>query len=163
MIALCEVPENHGLPEGPVVACINKEKVERIGIIKEKPTAITDSNGRFMLTQVPVGTYLILFHMWPDKITSSGNERYDIILTEGYLDENYQEITASGKPDFWEKGGIIIEGNANWNSQEGFTLIKGQVISNSLGFCFSIRDKRPHPIIKVQSDSIVEITLTTYF
>ena len=161
-IILCEVNKDKGLPEGPVVAYINRNKVERIGILKAEPTAITNSDGSFILSNVPVGTYLILFHLWPDKLRSIGDEWEGIGLTEACLDQLGEEILASGKSDFWEEGGII-GGLSDWSSQKGFTVTKGNICSESLGFCLSVRDRRPYPIVEVQPDSTVEIVITTHF
>ena len=159
-IVLCEVSEDAGVPEGPVVASMNEDKVENIGILIAEPTAVTDSVGRFMLAKVPVGTYLILFHLFPDELI--GVDWQGAVLPEAYFDFQSQKIPASGKPDFWEKGGLaMVQGN--WSSQEGFTAVEGSVCSESLGFCFLIRDQKPYPIVKVQPDSTIEVLLTTHF
>ena len=157
-VVLCEVSADEGLPEGPVVASMNEDKVENIGILIAEPTAVTDSVGRFMLTNVPVGTYLILFHLFPDELI--GVDWNGAVLPEAYFDFQSQKIPSSGKPDFWEKGGLAMV-RGNWSSQEGFTAEEGSVCSESLGFCFLIRDQKPYPIVKVQPDSTIEILLTT--
>ena len=157
-IVLCKVSEGDGLPEGPMVASMNKDKVEKIGILIAEPTAATDSVGKFMLTNVPVGTYLILFHLFPDELM--GVDWQEAVLPEAYFDFQSQKIPSSGKPDFWEKGGLAMV-RGNWSSQEGFTAEEGSVCSESLGFCFLIRDQKTYPIVKVQPDSTIEILLTT--
>jgi len=157
-IVLCQVAEEDGLPEGPMVASMNEDKVENIGILLAEPTAVTDSVGRFILTNVPVGNYLILFHLFPDELV--GVDWHGAVLTEAYFDFQSQKIPASGTPDFWEKGGLaMVQGN--WTSQDGFTAKEGSVCSESLGFCFLIREQKPYPIVKVQPDSTIDIFLTT--
>jgi hypothetical protein len=160
-LILCEIPEDKGLPEGPVVASINRNKVERIGTLKAEPSAITDSDGNFTLSKVPPGTYLILFHLWPSELKSIGANWNDTILTEACLDRSGEKIFASGESDFWKEGGLAVV-RMNWDVQKGFTATEGNVCSNSLGFCFSVRDQRPHPIIKVQPGSTVQIVITTH-
>ena len=157
-IVLCQVSEGDGLPEGPMVASMNEDMVENVGILISEPTAVTDSVGRFILTNVPVGTYLILFHLFPDKLI--GIDWHGAVLPEAYFDFQSQKIPASGKPDFWEKGGLAMV-TGNWSSQEGFTAEEGSVCSESLGFCFLIRDQKPYPIIRVQADSTIDVLLTT--
>lgn len=162
-IVLCEVSEDEGLPEGPVVASINEDRVENIGILIAEPTAITDSVGGFMLTKVPLGTYLILFHLFPDELI--GIDWHDGVLTEAYIDFRSQKtptISASEKPDIWEKGGFI-NAQINWDSKEGFTVEEGNACSETWGFCFMIRDQKPYPVVKVQPDSTIEILLKTNF
>jgi len=157
-IVLCKLSEGDGLPEGPMVASMNEDKVEKIGILIAEPTAVTDSVGKFMLTNVPVGTYLILFHLFPDELI--GVDWQGAVLPEAYFDFQSQKIPASGKPDFWEKGGLAMV-TGNWSSKEGFTAAEGSVCSESLGFCFLLRDQKPYPIIRVQPDSTIDVLLTT--
>ena len=157
-IVLCKMSDSDGLPEGPMVASMNEDKAETIGILIAEPTALTDSVGKFMLTNVPVGTYLILFHLFPDELM--GVDWQGAILPEAYFDFQSQKIPSSGKPDFWEKGGLAMV-TGNWSSQDGFTAKEGSVCSESLGFCFMLRDQKPYPIVRVQPDSTINVLITT--
>lgn len=157
-IVLCKLFERDGLPEGPMVASMNKDKAEKIGILIAEPTAVTDSVGKFMLTNVPVGTYLILFHLFPDELI--GVDWQGAVLPQAYFDFQNQKIPASGKADFWEKGGLAVV-TGNWSSQDGFTAAEGSVCSESLGFCFMLRDQKPYPIVNVHPDSTVDVLITT--
>lgn len=158
MIVLCEVDE--GLPEGPVISDMNEEKSERIGIIRGNQRAITDSTGNFMLKDVPVGTYLVLFHLSPDfGKTLSENWGDGIVVTEADWDQSSQRVTPSSN-EFWIEGGIL-QGTGDWSSQDGFILNEGIVGSTYLGFFFLVHNQRPYHIVNVQPDSTTEILLTT--
>ena len=157
-IVLCKISDSDGLPEGPIVASMNEDKAETIGILIAEPTALTDSVGKFMLTNVPVGTYLILFHLFPDELM--GVDWQGAVLPKAYFDFQKQKIPPSGKPDFWEKGGLAMV-TGNWSSQDGFTAKEGSVCSESLGFCFMLRDQKPYPIVRVQPDSTINVLITT--
>jgi len=160
-IVLCRVPDDKGLPEGPVAATSNKGKVETICALRSALTAVTDSDGRFTLSRVPVGTYLVVFHLWPSKLDASVTDWNGMAVTEAVLSDAGNDILASGKSTFWEKGGLPAV-LASWDLDKGFTATQGSVCSNSWGFCFSLREKRPHPIVKVQPDSTVEVVLPIY-
>jgi len=157
-VVLCKLSEGDGLPEGPMVASMNEDKAEKIGVLIAEPTALTDSVGKFMITNVLVGTYLILFHLFPDELR--GVDWNGAVLPEAYFDFQMQKIPPSGKPDFWEKGGLAMV-TGNWSSQDGFTAKEGSVCSESLGFCFMLRDQKPYPIVRVQPDSTKDVLLTT--
>jgi len=160
-IVLCRVSDDKGLPGGPVVATSNKEKVERICTIQGLPTSVSGVDGSFTLSKVPPGTYLVLYHLWPSDLVSAGTGWIDIDVTEAVMDGLGKKILTSEKKNFWEKGGLPAV-MANWASGEGFTATKGSVCSSSCGFCFSLRDKGPHPIVKIQPDSTIDVVLPIY-
>jgi hypothetical protein len=161
MIALCRISASAGTSEGPVIADSNREGVQSIGIIQAEPTTVTDPNGRFELGSVPPGTYLILFHLWPDRLDGDRTHWGDVLITEGHLDVRNNSITPSGKADFWEKGGRVV-GLANWSQANGFRITQGTASSAMYGFCFGIRDEKPHPIVKVEAGSAVDVLLVTH-
>jgi hypothetical protein len=158
MIVLCQVDQ--GLPKGPVVADANEKNPERIGVIRARLKAITDANGQFRLTGVPVGTYLVLFHLLPDVLTTKGENWGDgMIVTEADVDGSLGKIPPAPQ-EFWKTGGFIT-GSGDWNSQDGFTLKEGTVGSTYSGFCFSVQNQKATPIVEVKPDATVEILLTT--
>jgi hypothetical protein len=159
MITLCRV-RAEGLPEGPTVARSNKDETEHICMLQGVPTALTDADGVFTLDGVPPAAYLVMFHLFPDKM--EGVEWNGVVLTEAPFDEVDNEIPPSGVSDFWENGGPAIA-RGNWSEAEGMTVSTGNVCSNEFGFCFSIRDERLHPVIEVESNETVEVELTTHF
>lgn len=160
LIALCKISDENGLPKGPSFAARNDELIEEIGVMIAEPIVFTDSTGRFTMTNVPVGTYLVLFHLF--DIDTSKVEWRDVRITEAFLALGGEKIPVSGKPDFWEKGGMSLT-MGEWNSQDGFTADRGMVCSDKLGFCFSVKDEKPHPIVKVMADSTVNVVLKTHF
>lgn len=160
-IALCKLSDDKGLPEGAVVADRNQGNLEPIGIIQAEPTVVTDSVGSFILDNVPVGTYLILFHLWPDRLGAKGTDWHDIVITKGHYDIIKNSITASGKADFWENGGIVI-GLADWSRDEGIRITEGTVGSETYGFCFGIRDEKPCPIVTVEANSELDVLVLTH-
>lgn len=159
-IILCKVSGSNGLPKGPIVASRNEDQVEEIGVLIAEPTAITDSLGRFILEEVPRGTYLILFHMWPNELNEV--EWHEVILTEADFDFGNQKIPPSKKPDFWEDGGIAIT-EGFWSSEYGYIAEKGNACSHKFGFCFFINDQKPYPTVSVQPDSTVKVIVKTFF
>lgn len=159
MVVLCRV-SNDGLPEGPVVGSSNYGETESICMLQGAPTALTDADGRFTLDGVTPGTYLLLFHLWPDGV---GELQWDgVTLTEAPFDEVDRVIPPSEAKDFWERGGPTIA-LANWSASEGMNLTRGNICSDKFGFCFSVYDERLSPIIEVKSNETVEAELTTYF
>ena len=158
-IILCHLDK--GLPKGPVVSDLNENNYERIGVIKANPTAVTDSDGHFALSGVPVGSYLVLIDLLPMVPRPQGEDWDGVILAKADIDNAFKGIPASGKPDFWVEGGLV-SGKGDWNSKDGFVLNAGMVGSKRLGFFFSVRDQRPHPIVDVRADSTVEIVLTSH-
>ncbi len=158
-IVLCHVDK--GLPKGPVVADMNENNYERIGVIRANPTAETDSDGNFALNRVPVGSYLVLIDLLPMAPRPQGDNWDGIILTKADIDDAFKGIPPSGKPDFWMEGGLV-SGKGDWNSKDGFVLTTGMVGCKRLGFFFSVRDQRPYPIVNVRPDSTVEIVLTSH-
>jgi hypothetical protein len=159
MIALCKVPAE-GLPEGPAVSRSNRDETEHICTLLGMPTALTDADGAFTLDGVPPATYLVMFHLFPAEV--EGIKWNGVALTEAPLNEVDMEFPPSGESDFWENGGPAIA-IASWDNVEGMTVTRGNVCSEKYGFCFSIRDKRPHPDIKVEPNETVFIELTAHF
>ena len=159
MVALCLVSKD-GLPEGPVVATTNRGETEPICTLQAAPTALTDADGRFTLDGVLPGTYLLLFHMWPDKV--EGLQWDGVSLTEAPLNEIDMVIPPSEETDFWEDGGPAIS-LASWSAGEGMIVTRGTVCSDKYGFCFSVYDEQLSSIIEVRSNETVEAELTTNF
>ena len=168
MIVLGQVEKR--LPKGPAVADRNEDNPELIGVLRENLTAVTDSNGRFTLNKVPVGTYLVLFHLLPDGLKSKVGKWDGVGVVEADVEvvsdidapiPNSRWAIPPSSKAFWARGGTI-SGKGNWTSQDGFTLIEGTVFSTQYGFCFSVRDERPYPIVKVQPDSTAETLITTW-
>jgi hypothetical protein len=148
------------LPEGPAVADRNENKNEVIARIRANLKAVTDSNGRFMLDKVPVGTYLVLFHLFPGNVSKEQRDDWDgLPVPKADVDGSFARVPSS-LIAFWLRGGLV-SGNGNWNSQDGFTLTQGNVFSDWYGFGYCVRDERPYPIVKVQPDSTVEALLTS--
>ena len=146
------------LPEGPVVSEANENSAEEIGVLLAEPIVLTDSKGEFVLSNVPCGTYLILYHLFPGELEHI--QWHDVVLTETIIDMETGGIPASGKPDFWEEGGLALV-DADWSSQDGLTAKEGNVCSVKMGFCFLVRDKKPYPVVKVLADSTVHVQLIT--
>jgi hypothetical protein len=159
MVVLCQVPAE-GLPEGPAVAESNRNETEHICTLKGVPTALTDADGVFTLDGVPPATYLVVFHLFPDEMEEV--EWDGVTLMEAHFNAIDQAVSPSGEAGFWEDGGPVI-GRGNWSAAEGMTVSTGNVCSNKFGFCFSIRDGRPSPVIEIESNETVEIELTTHF
>jgi hypothetical protein len=159
LIALCRTARD-GLPEGPPVAAKNRGETEHICTLQGEPTSQTDAQGAFTLGGVPPGTYLVLFHLFPSEIQAT--EWHGVALTEAVFDELEMEVVASGRSDFWQNGGPAIS-LANWRAGEGMTVSQGNVCSDSLGFCFSIRDEGLSPVIELASHETVEVELTAHY
>jgi hypothetical protein len=160
-IVLCRVSEDKGLPDGPVVGIGNVRKVERLCTIPGHPTSISDIDGGFTITHVPTGTYLLLYHLWPNELSSSSTGWNDINLTEAVMDTSRNEILASGKQDFWETGGLGYV-QLNFARGKGLRVTKGSVCSKKWGFCFSLHDERPRPVVTVRPDSTIDSVLPIY-
>jgi hypothetical protein len=156
-IVLCRI-KGDILPEGPVVSEANDKNAEEIGVLLAEPIVLTDSKGEFVLSEVPCGTYLVLFHLFPGELEHV--QWQDKVLTETIIDMETGQIPPSGKPDFWEDGGLAFV-NADWSSQDGLTAVDGNVCSGKLGFCFLLRDKKAYPVVEVLADSIVSVRLMT--
>lgn len=159
VIALCRVPAE-GLPEGPPVSLSNKDESEKICTLQEVPTALTDAQGSFTLDGVPPGTYVVMFHLFPDMLGAGGTEWDGIVLMEASLDET-NSIPASGQSDFWERGGPAIA-LGNWSQGVGMTVSEGNVCSDALGFCFSIHEEHLATVVEVRSHETVEVQLTAH-
>lgn len=159
-VVLCKLSEEAQIPDGPSVSGRNKNDAELFGKLLAEPSTLTDSSGNFMLNNVLCGTYLVLFHLYPQKI--EGTDWHDGILTEAYLDMGDSRIPPTNQAGFWEEGGMAAV-DANWSSEHGLTAIKGNACSEKWGFCFTIMDEKAYPIVEVVKDSTVNVKLVTYF
>jgi len=160
MIVLCRVSSD-GLPDGPVVAASNKGEIEHICTLQGGATTLTDTDGTFTLNDVPPAIYLVMFHLFPAELDKQGVEWNDIALTEASWNDvdGVEPSVASG---FWEDGGKAFA-LSDWNSRDGTTVTKGNVCSNKFGFCFSILEGGPYPVIEVKSDETIKVELTAHF
>jgi hypothetical protein len=161
MVVLCQVPAE-GLPEGPVAATGRTGQIEDICTLQTVPTGLSGSDGAFALDDVPSATYLVMFHPWPGEIQGHEDDWEGVILTQGSLDEAEMEVSPSGSLGFWERGGTVVA-LANWSADGGMVLARGNLCSNRLGFCLSVRDGRPHPVVEVGSNETLEVELTAHF
>jgi hypothetical protein len=113
-----------------------------------------------LLDNVSPGTYLVTFSLFPSEI--EGEEWGGIAVTETPLGATDMDTPASGEPDFWQSGGPAIA-LANWNHVEGMTVTTGNVCSNEVSFCFSLREGRLEPVVAVGSNETVEVDLVASF
>lgn len=161
MIVLCQVPAD-GLPQGPVVAPGDRAEPADVCALQAVPTALSGPDGAFTLDDVPPGTYLVMFHAWPEQMEGREADWDGVVLTEGSLHEAEMQVSASNSPDFWERGGAVVA-LADENAADGMSLWKGNLCSHRLGFCFSVRDGRPDPVIEVGSAETLQVELTAHF
>lgn len=158
MIVLCQVPEE-GLPEGPDITEANKDEGEYICSLQAMPTALTDPGGVFTLSDVSPATYLVMFRLLPATVDEQDPEWDGFALTQPGIDTRGY---LSGRSRFWEGGGDGA-GRAHYDlARGGLVVQKGTYCSNELSLCFSIRDERVHPVIRVEPNKTVEVELTTY-
>ncbi len=160
-IVLCRVPAE-GLPEGPVVAPGAGGDGEEICALQAVLTGLSGPDGAFTLDDVGPATYLVMFHPWPGEIEGHEADWDGALLTEGALDEAEMHVSPSGSPGFWERGGPVVA-LANWSDAGEINLWKGNLCSHRLGFCFSVRGGRPHPIVEVGPGETLEVELTAHF
>jgi hypothetical protein len=159
-IILCHV--DRGLPDGPVVGNVNKGRTERIGVIKAGLAAVTDETGKFTITGVPTGSYLVLLDLAPAAAPRPPEDSWDgMILTEADVDNSLNGVSPSGKADFWMGGGFF-SGTGDWSSEKGFVFKEGMVGSKTLALFFSVKDQRPYPVVEVRADSTVEVALESH-
>jgi hypothetical protein len=160
LIVLCQIAE--GLPEGPVASSANRDGVDPICTLMGQPTALSDESGAFTLDGVPPGSYLVLFHPSPAELEEAEVDWKNIALTEAVFDEVKQEVAASGKADLWQKGGQALA-IGNWSADQGMVLTKGNICSDGFGFCFSLLEEAPTPVVEVDSGKTATAELKAHF
>jgi hypothetical protein len=149
------------IPDGFIVGGPNPDNPLEICTLAAEPTARTDADGNFLLEGVPPGTYLLLYHLFPEELdeTWPGTR----LTTAGMCTERASAsvvtkpvICKSGKNDFWHHGGLPV-GGARWSTKDGFVQTDGDACSNSLGFCFGLEEERLANVVEVRSEQTEEV------
>jgi len=167
-LALCRFSDTHSgspaIPDGFIIGGSQPDSPLEICTLAAEPTTLTASNGTFLLEGVPSGTYLLLYHLFPEKLGDTWPGT--LLTTVGlcseqipYRMESKTVICKSGNNDFWHNGGLPL-GGARWSSQDGFVLTQGDACSNSLGFCFSLEEERLANVVQVRSEQTEEVAWT---
>jgi len=167
-LALCRFPAPEDgstvIPDRVIVGGSKPDYPLEICTLSAEPTALTDRNGAFVLDGVPPGTYLLLYHLFPEKMidTWAGT----LLTTAGMCTERVSSsvvtkpvICKSDNNDFWQKGGLPV-GQMRWSSQDGFVQTDGDACSNSVGFCFGLEEERLANVVLVRSEQTEEIAWT---
>lgn len=160
LIALCKIP-SEGLPDGPLIAESNFKDGESVCTMVGEPRALTDDQGMFVIEDVPIGNYVVLFNL-STALTEERSVKWDgIPMTKAHFSN--MEVAASGKEDLWLKGGELI-GSADYILDEGGLIFRtGNACSNAYGFCFSILKRNPSPVVVVEPGKTVFTELKSHF
>jgi hypothetical protein len=164
-MALCQlsVAEDGSpvIPDRFIVGGPNPDNPLEICTLSVEPTASTDSDGDFHLEGVPPGTYLLLYHLFPEELDEAWPGT--LLTTAGMCTERTSAsmvtkpvICKSGNNDFWHNGGLPV-GGVSWSTQDGFVQTDGDACSNSLGFCLGLQEERLANVVEVRSEQTEEI------
>ncbi len=138
-----------------IILCLEPSTEEEyLCTLQAKPTTTSDSNGVFRLSNVPEGSYLLMYAM-PDELSSTSKEWNGVELSPTILRlDGFGNFVPHGEGLFWEDG-WEIDGNIATGSGLSL-LIDGYIISNRLGISIMIQDQKKTPFVEVNVDEQIQ-------
>lgn len=173
IIAFCQInplcSQSFGTIYGKLVSEITRDKLSGVQIIlcaisrtdreyctlQTEPTAITDENGRFFITKVPIGEYFLMYG-FPEELTTNPNDWENVRV--GPLSVS---LTDKGNGDcamdqiFWSEGFRSM--GEMWSCDTHQKLANGFVVSNTYGISVMVEDSKIAPYVSVVPDEEIEI------
>ena len=124
--------------------------------MQSAPTTRSDASGTFTLSDVSPGSYVLLYGM-PDELVSSPEEWEGVVVgtITVVLDEN-GKFVQEGEGRFWEDGWESV--GAQLTDAAGKTIYTdGYARSNSMGISMMVVNREREPIVVVQPRKTTEI------
>lgn len=167
-VILCRLAVKGGepvLPTNPPVSNANFGAEEAFCELIAEPTAISGADGSFTIAGVPAGSYVLMYSSFPDKfseIPASEWDKTEVSTVNLCQTDDPVNLVMNpcvmADPLFWSEGGLLAA-SANWAASAGFTAANGDVCSNTLSICFSLKDTMLANVIEVLPEQTVTVTI----
>jgi hypothetical protein len=137
-----------------IILCQGSQEISGCTLLSE-PTTKSDANGAFTLENVTPGSYVLLYAM-PDELISSPAEWEGLVVGPAEVEEDEDgKFVQVGKGKFWEEG---WQNKGDYYTDDAGRRIytDGYALSNSLGISMMVINQEREPLVVVPPRETIE-------